>query len=203
MTRALLTGFDPFGEWASNPSWDALVRADQLGLFGDTRVELVRAPVTWEGAFEALERAVAGNPPDFAISFGLHGGLKSRGGDTIYIETTARNRDGAAKPDNAGIQRAALPIEEDGPDTLPTGLPAGAIVAALKGEGFSAEASDDAGAYLCNHLFYRGALAFGARFPYGFVHVPPVESLGGSLTLDRLAAAVALIVRCTAEQVGS
>ncbi len=198
MTRALLTGFDPFGEWASNPSWDALVRADQLGLFGDTQVELARAPVTWDGAFEALERAVADNPPDFAISFGLHGGMKGRGADVIYVETTARNRDGAPKPDNAGIQRAALPIEPGAPETLASGLPTTSIVDALLAEGFNAEASEDAGAYLCNHLFYRGALAFGGRFPYGFVHVPPVESLGGSLTLDRLAAGVAVVVRATA-----
>jgi pyroglutamyl-peptidase len=203
MTRALLTGFDPFGEWASNPSWDALVRADQLGLFGDLQVELVRAPVTWDGAFEALESAVANTAPDFAISFGLHGGMKGRGADVIYVETTARNRDGAPKPDNAGIQRAALPIDADGPDTLPTGLPTARIVKALLADGFSAEPSGDAGAYLCNHLFYRGALSFGGRFPYGFVHVPPVESLGGSLTLDRLAAAVALIARYTAEQASS
>ena len=203
MTSALLTGFDPFGEWASNPSWDALVRADQLGLFGDLEVRLARAPVTWENAFTALDDAVREQAPDFAISFGLHGGMKDRGPETIYIESTARNRDGASKPDNAGIQRAALPIERGGPDTLPSGLPCDAIAAALRDAGFQAEVSQDAGAYLCNHLFYRGALAFGGSFPYGFVHVPPVESLGGTLTLDRLAQAVALAVNTAAAQLKS
>lgn len=194
MTRLLLTGFDPFGEWASNPSWDALVRAEQLGLFDGLEVQIRRIPVTWDGAFDALAAAAEEFDPGLAISFGLH----NRSNAGIYIESTARNRDGAPKPDNAGIQRAALPIEPDGPDTAQSTLPVAAIVNELQAEGYHALQSDDAGAYLCNHLFYRGALAFAGRFPYGFVHVPPVETLGGSLTLERLANAAALIARVAA-----
>ncbi len=189
----LLSGFEPFGQWESNPSWDALIRAEQLGLFGDRDVRVLRVPVAYDRAFEALQQAIVHYQPTAAISFGLHGGMKDRGADVIYVESTARNRDGADKPDNAGIQRAALPIEADGPATLASGLPVAAMVTALREGGFSAEVSDDAGAYLCNHLFYRAALAYGDVFPYGFVHVPPVQSLGGSLTLDRLAQAVALL----------
>jgi pyroglutamyl-peptidase len=195
MKRVLLSGFDPFGSWASNPSWDALVRAEQQGLLDGLDARLVRVPVTWEGAFDALGRAATQFNPELAISFGLRGTDVS---DAIHIEATARNRDGAPKPDNAGIQRAALPIEEGGPEALASTLPVERIVAELNALQFNASASEDAGAYLCNNLFYRGALAFAGRFPYGFVHVPPVESLGGSLTLDRLAQAVALIAHVAA-----
>lgn len=194
MKRVLLTGFDPFGKWASNPSWDALVRAEQLGLLNGLDAQIARVPVTWDGAFEALAEAVDRFNPEMAISFGLH----NRDDAGIYIEATARNRDGAPKPDNAGIQRAALPIDADGPETSDSTLPVEALADELKAEGFEAHVSGDAGAYLCNHLFYRGAVAFAGRFPYGFVHVPPVETLGGSLSLERLAHAVALIARVAA-----
>jgi pyroglutamyl-peptidase len=198
MKRVLLTGFDPFGQWASNPSWDALVRSEQLGLLAGLDARIARIPVTWEGAFEAFAFAARDCQPELAISFGLH----NRDDAVICVETTARNRDGAPKPDNAGIQRAAMPIDKEGPETLQSGLPVAAILDALSREGMDAEESSDAGAYLCNHVFYRGALEFGGQFPYGFVHVPPVESLGGVLTLERLAQAVALIAHTAASADG-
>ncbi|MCC7508858.1 MAG: pyroglutamyl-peptidase I [Planctomycetes bacterium] len=203
MKRVLLTGFEPFGDWSANPSWDALQRAENLGLFDSLEVVFARIPVTYAGAYDALARAVHEHQPQAVVSFGLHGGIKGRGAEVIYVETTARNRDGAGKPDNAGIVRAAMPIDEGSPPVLQSTLPMSALIGALQGAGFNAQSSDDAGAYLCNHLFYGGALAFRERIPYGFIHVPPVESQGGKLTLDRLAHAMSLIARVTSESIAS
>ncbi|MBX3459886.1 MAG: pyroglutamyl-peptidase I [Planctomycetes bacterium] len=201
MKRILMTGFEPFGDWKINPSWDALELAENRGLFDRLEVSLARIPVTYGGAFAAFERAVREHQPVAAVSFGLHGGMRGRDADAIYIETTARNRDGAGKADNAGVMRAAIEIEPGSPPQLQSTLPMSAMIGALKRAGFNAQSSDDAGAYLCNHLFYRGALLCGGRFPYGFIHVPPVESQGGVLTLEQLARVAAAVAGTVAAAV--
>lgn len=199
MKRVLLTGFEPFGDWKSNPSWDALELAENRGLFDRIEVSLARIPVTYGGAFAALERAIREHEPSAVVSLGLHGGMRGRDADAIYIETTARNRDGAGKADNAGVVRAAIEIEPASPGQLQSTLPMSALIGALKRAGFNAQSSDDAGAYLCNHLFYRGALFCLSRIPYGFIHVPPVESQGGVLTLAQLADAAALVAQTVSD----
>jgi pyroglutamyl-peptidase len=191
--KILLTGFEPFGSFRRNPSWDALERARDLGLFAGLEVALARIPVTWHEAFAAFERARLEHQPSLAISFGVHGGQGGRGLSTIWLETTARNRDGASAPDNAGVLRPERPIEPGGPEALPSGLPVAALRDALERAGFDCGLSDDAGKYLCNHLFYRASRALRGGIPYGFVHVPPVEGDGGTLSLDDLARAVALV----------
>jgi len=196
--KLLLTGFEPFGGFKTNPSWDALQHAADQGLF-EAEVSLQRIPVRYDGAFAALEAALHAARPDAAISFGLHGGLNGREPTTLYLETTARNRDGATKPDNDGVSREAAPIVVGGPDVIAASLPAGAMLAALGEAGFHAELSDDAGAYLCNHLFYLGARRL--KIPYGFVHVPPVDSMGGVLSLAQLARAAATLANTLARHI--
>lgn len=198
MAHLLLTGFEPFGSFKTNPSWDALVFARDHGLFGNLDVALARIPVIYDGAFAAFQAALVSHKPRVALSFGLHGGLSGRQADTIYVETTARNRDGAQKADNAGITRPEQAIEPGAPDTLPGTLDVPAMLAALQAAGFAAKASDNAGSYLCNHLFFRGARALQGQIGYGFVHVPPVKDMGGILTLEQLARAMAVAARAAA-----
>ena len=191
MSRILASGFEPFGDFTSNPSWDALKLAQSGELLAaDTHITCL--PVDYERTFDAFSTAVEAIKPELAVSFGLHGGIKGRGADVIYIETTARNFDGANKPDNAG-QRRKMPIIPGALDTMNATFPANNLLAALNEAGFKAELSDDAGAYLCNHLFYRGLHAYTGRFPYGFVHVPPVDTMGGVLSLKDMARAMAIM----------
>ena len=154
---------------------------------------ITRLPVEYARTFDAYATAVEAIKPTAAISFGLVSRPDPDKQSVIKIETVARNRDGANKPDNAGNQRAAEPILAAAPDTLAATFPASALVEALKEAGFNAELSDDAGRYLCNHLFYRALHAYSGRFPYGFVHVPPVDSMGGALSLQDLARAMAIM----------
>lgn len=192
MKRILLSGFEPFGKHETNPSWDALKLAADTGLLpSDTHI--TRLPVEYARTFDAYATAVEAIKPTTAISFGLHSRPAPESQSVIYIETVARNRDGATKPDNAGRQHAEGPILADAPDTLAATFPAAALVGALKEAGFNAEVSDDAGRYLCNHLFYRALHSYSGRFPYGFVHVPPVDSMGGALSLQDLARAMAIL----------
>jgi pyroglutamyl-peptidase len=188
----LLTGFETFGRFASNPSWDALLYAREEGLLPHDSA-LARIPVEYATAFPALQMAVDEHSPTAIISFGLHGGMSGRGADTIYIETTPRNRDGAGLADNAGEMRRGSEVVPGAPETLQATFPAQNLVQSLKAAGFDAQYSDDAGSYLCNHLFYRMVHTYGDRFPCGFVHVPPVEEIGGIMTLKNLAKAVSII----------
>ena len=192
MKRILLSGFEPFGDFETNPSWDALKLAQDEGLL-PANTHITRVPVNYETTFDSYATVVEAIKPEAAVSFGLHGRKGSDPLSVIYIEVTARNRDGATKPDNAGNQRDAAPIVPDASDTLPATFPSNALLAALKEAGFHAELSEDAGAYLCNHLFYRSLHAYAGRFPYGFVHVPPVDSMGGVLSLQELARAMAIM----------
>ncbi len=203
MARILLTGFEPFGDFATNPSWDALELAQARGLLAGLDVTLARIPVVYDGAFGVLQKALAQSNPQCAISFGLHGGLRGREADTIYIETTwPAHRDGANKPDSSGQQRPEQPSGPGAPRTMPATLDTAASVTALQGAKVVARTSDNAGAYLCNHLFFRGARALQGQIAYGFVHVPPVKSMGGNLNLEQLARAVALIARTAAASAG-
>ncbi|MCB9933460.1 MAG: pyroglutamyl-peptidase I [Planctomycetes bacterium] len=210
LRRVLLSGFEPFGDFASNPSWDALVYARDEGLF-EAGVRLARIPVAYEHAWNVFEKAAIEYEPDAAISFGVYGsprdsesfrranGLEGSAPlRAICIETVARNRDGAGKPDNTGRERGREPIVPDAPPTLPASFPARAMRQALNEAGFDAELSEDAGGYLCNHLFFRASHSFGAGIPYGFVHVPPVDSMGGALSIAELARAIAIMVNVVA-----
>jgi pyroglutamyl-peptidase len=203
VAQILLTGFEPFGAFATNPSWDALALADEHGLLDGLDAALARIPVTYDGAFATLQAALNHHRPRALLSFGLHGGLAGREAGVIYVETTARNRDGAGKADNAGVTRPARPIDPTAPATLPATLDVPALLEALQAAGFSARTSDDAGAYLCNHLFFRAACALQGQIPCGFVHVPPVKEMGGILTLQELARAAATLARAAAASMRS
>lgn len=198
--RFLLTGFEPFGQFPTNPSWDALKLAADTGLLPQGAC-LARLPVSYAATYPAFEAAVREHRPEAALSFGLHGGMHDRAPNGIYIETIARNRDGASKADNDGEARPAQPIVQGAPDELQATYPALELVKALQEEGYRAGTHTDAGGYLCNHLFYRAAHHFGAGFPYGFVHVPPVDNMGGVLTLNQLAHAVAIMANTMAAAV--
>jgi pyroglutamyl-peptidase len=71
--------------------------------------------------------------------------------------------------------RRDVPVREGGPATLPTRLPVERIVEALAAEGYEVRTSDDAGGYLCNHLFYEMLTRLPDGAVAGFVHVPPLE----------------------------
>ncbi|MCA8912971.1 MAG: pyroglutamyl-peptidase I [Planctomycetes bacterium] len=211
--RLLLSGFEPFGDFATNPSWDALELAQSEGLLRDG-VKLVRIPVTYTDAFRVFEQAVTEHDPEAAISFGVYGSkldspsFREANGAaglpaTLFIETIARNRDGAPKPDNAGVTRGGDEIVAGAPPELPATFPAMAMQRSLKEAGFEAGLSEDAGAYLCNHLFYRASHAYFERFPYGFVHVPPVDTMGGKLSLRQLANAMAILANTFVRHLGS
>ena len=81
------------------------------------------------------------------------------------------------------------PSEPEGP--IPTRLPLEKIGEALRKDGYEVRTSDDAGGYLCNHLFYELMSRLPPDKVAGFVHVPPTQ---GPWDLPRLEAAVRTIL---------
>lgn len=163
MTTVLLTGFEPFGGDATNPSWDA-VELVRDAWDREERLVVERLPVVFWRAGRRMQELIATESPDLVVAAGLAGDAQR-----IRIERFAVNLDDARIPDNVGEQPRDARIAADGPEAYATGLPARTIAQAIESAGIPSELSLSAGAFVCNHVFYtlRHAGAMG-----GFVHVP-------------------------------
>jgi pyroglutamyl-peptidase len=157
LSGVLVTGFEPFGGSDVNTSQLA---AEAVGG--------VVLPVSYARAADALRAAVRAADPDVVVCFGQ----SER--ETVSVELFAHNLDGAESEDNDGAVSSEV-IDPAGPVAYRSTLPVDDIVAALRAEEIPAERSRDAGAFLCNHVFYvlmrlleqerSGTIG-------GFVHVP-------------------------------
>ncbi len=179
----LLTGFGPFLEVTENPSWEAIRDLDGQTV-GSLLVRTARLDVTYGDAPRQLQDAINRVKPDLVLCLGVAPGAALR------LESTARNRDTANAPDAAGVVRHDRAVRIDGPATIPTRLPLARLRAALSADGFEVTDSDDAGGYLCNHVFYE-VLTRRPEGVAGFIHVP---TLAPPWDLPRLKRAVRRIV---------
>lgn len=196
----LLTGFEPFGGDAINPSWE-VARSLQGQVIGGATVHARCLPTTFVGAPAALERALAVFRPELVVALGLASGRAE-----VSIERVAVNLIDARIPDNAGERPQDVPVRADGPAAYFSTLPIKAMRDALRAAGHPAGLSLSAGAFVCNQLFYelQHRLAGQGRRS-GFIHLPAlpeqaaraqpvVPSMGLAAQIDaiRLAIAVAL-----------
>jgi len=198
MIRILATGFTPFGGHAANPT-EKLVAA--LGPRLGISVEGAGAEVFprllrthYRLAEQDFDRFLDEVKPQAVVSFGLN-----YAADEIRPERIAVNFDDGEE-DGTHVARR---IAEDGPVGYFSTLPAEAMVADLAAAGLPAKASNHAGAYVCNHVFYHARHRFEReRSPIamGFVHVPPLpemvrpeDAARSGLPLDRLIAAAHVV----------
>lgn len=165
----LATAFTPFGAAETNPSEDLLrALADDAGI---TRAIL---PTEYERAASEIVRLIRELRPSAVICFGVAAGTP-----TVRLERVARNWDSSAAPDNAGDIRNGQAIAPGAPDSYQATLPYGPIGAALSASGIPHIFSDDAGGYVCNHMFFCARHEIeesGRAIPCGFVHVPRIET---------------------------
>lgn len=144
----LLTGFEPWAEFKTNPSGEV---AKALG--GQV------LPVHYDRADTALRRLLAARPAAIVMT-GLADGRTS-----IQLEARAYNarHDGRQiDPGGAAFRKSTLPLAP--------------LLRRLRRAGLPAEMSRDAGRYLCNHVFYR-ARGWLPDVPCGFIHLPPTRVL--------------------------
>jgi len=200
--KALVTGFEPFGPDALNPSREAVLRLSSR--LGDLTIETRIVPTVFGRAIAALEDAIVTTQPDIVLGVGLAGGRAE-----LSLERVAINVDDARIPDNDGQQPIDQPIVAGGPAAYFTGLPVKRAVAALREAGLPAIVSNTAGTFVCNHIFYGLMhLVASRRLPVrgGFLHVPylPEQAAGlagiqvPSMALDDIVRGIEIILRVAA-----
>lgn len=193
----LVTGFEPFGGAASNPSQDIARALDGREIAGH-RVVGVVLPCVFATAPKELLHRIREIRPAAVLCLGLANGRAE-----ITPERVAINLDDARIPDNAGAQPVDRPIARASEAAYFSKLPIKPIVAALRAKGIPASISNTAGTFVCNHVFYQlmRALRRLRTIRGGFIHVPCTPELAKpgepSLPLATMIEAIALAVEVT------
>lgn len=163
----LLTGFEPFGGEALNPS-QALLHALEGERIGGLQIVTAVLPCVFAQAPGALQRAIERHAPVLVLATGQAGGRSE-----LCFERVAINLVDARIPDNAGEQPVDEPVQPGGPAAYFSTLPLKAMVAAARAAGVPAAVSHTAGTFVCNQVFYALQHLLAMRsLPAGFVHVP-------------------------------
>ena len=172
MKNLLITGFEPFGGEAINPSWDAVERLDtEIGEYSLTKL---RIPVVFGEAAEMVLNAARELAPDVIICVGQAGGRSA-----ITPELVGINLRNASIPDNLGNKPCDERIVEDGSDAYFSTLPVRKITEAISASGVPSQVSYSAGAYVCNEVLYALLEHFeGSKTKVGFIHIPYSKEQG-------------------------
>ena len=165
--KIIVTGFDPFGGEKINPSIECVKALTEI-----EGVELIRLelPTVFKESAKCLNEVINDVKPDAVLSVGQAGG---RAG--ITMERIAINVDDARIPDNISQQPIDEAIQLDGEAAYFTTLPIKRIVKAIREAGISAEVSNSAGTFVCNHIMYQSLFAATKAdkpFKAGFMHIP-------------------------------
>lgn len=167
----LLSGFEPFGGVAVNPSWEAVKLVP--GTICGREVHRLQLPVVYGRAAEMLLAEVHRLQPEIVLCCGVAAGREG-----VTPELVAINYRQARIPDNAGQHFTGEPIRPGGETAWMTRLPVNAMVEAIRALGIPASLSLSAGAYVCNDLYYHLLEAESAAGCRGlFVHVPDAEKV--------------------------
>jgi pyroglutamyl-peptidase len=170
MPHILLTGFEPFGGEAVNPSWQIAQSLDGEVIEGVPIVAL-QLPCVFGESLRVLRGALARHRPRLVLALGQAGGRAD-----LTPERVAINVDDARIPDNAGQRPIDTPVVAGAPAARFSTLPIKSMVAAMQAAGLRASVSQTAGTFVCNHVFY-GLMHAVRRKPAvraGFMHVPLV-----------------------------
>ncbi len=163
----LLTGFEPFGGEAVNPSWQVAQALDGERIAGLT-VQALQLPCVFGAALGVLDAGLSSVRPALVLALGQAGGR-----DGFTVERVAINVDDGRIPDNAGQQPIDAAVVPGGPAAYFVTLPIKAMVAALQQAGWPAAVSQTAGTYVCNHVFYGLMHRLRRRrVRAGFMHLP-------------------------------
>jgi len=180
----LLTGFAPFDGHPVNAS-SRVLETGHWPLREHWQVRTRILPVSWTRAWPTLEADL-----DASVRGVLALGQADL--DCLQLERCARNRNDS-RVDADGDLPTAHGIVPDGPETLPARLPLTRLQRGLEAGGHPVTVADDAGDFLCNHVFYRlmdHVAHHRADLQAGFVHVPEP----GRMDASDLRAAILVLV---------
>ncbi len=185
MKKLLITGFDPFGGAAVNPSWLAVqALPDSIGEWELCKLEI---PTVYGTAARIVLKKAAEFAPDVIICVGQAGGRAA-----VTPERIGVNIRDARICDNAGNQPRGEFVAADGPAAYFSTLPVVAIADAIQAAGIPATVSNSAGAFVCNDVLYSLLHHYaGTQTKVGFIHVPYIPQQGEpNLPLAHITAAL-------------
>ena len=173
MKKILVTGFEPFGKDARNPSGESVRMLKEVE---NAEIRKLILPVSWKRAFPEVEKVWDLWKPDALLMVGLAAGSTAIRIERIgvnlcgeIIDMDGRYADGSESPSGehpviAGSREAFFATYHHE-----------AILKALKEAEIPAKYSFSAGTYICNYLLYS-SLAKMARengnMKIGFIHLP-------------------------------
>jgi pyroglutamyl-peptidase len=166
---ALITGFEPYGGRAHNPSARLALALDGVRVAGFDVVGRT-LPVAFAGLGERIEGMLDAVRPRLVIALGLWPGEPM-----IRLERFGLNLANFEIADNAGARLEDAAIVPAGTTALAATLPLRAIERSLLAAGIPARLSSTAGTYLCNATLYTLLAALerrGWKIPCGFIHLP-------------------------------
>lgn len=192
----LLTGFDPFGGLALNPSWLTALSLHGRRI-GGHKVVAAQLPTVFGLSLRRLAGLLTQYRPVLVICLG-----QAEGRSAVSLERVAINVNDARIADNAGEQPIDTAVVAGGPAAYFSSLPVKAMLQALQKAGVAAEVSQTAGTFVCNHVFYGLMHELGRRRAFkntrgGFVHLPFLPEQGTpSMPLEEMVRGLRIAIRC-------
>ena len=166
--KILLTGFEPWAEWSSNPSGGVAESLDGTSIGGCEVVSAV-LPVVHGADIDRVASLISEHEPVAVVCLGLHGSASA-----LHVERVGINL--------KVIDGADYPIVEGGPDAYFSTLPTRDMVQRMEDVKVPARLTYSAGTFLCNHIMYSVLhLVAEDDLPAGFIHVPPTPELVAEL----------------------
>jgi len=166
---ALLTGFEPFGGEAENPSLEIARALDGTMIAGHRIVGSV-LPTEFARSLAVLDALLLRHRPALVLAVGQAGGRTG-----ISLERVAINLIDARITDNAGEQPIDAAVVVGAPNAYFSTLPLKAMLQSLHAAGIAAALSQSAGTFVCNQVFFGLAHRLARkrrRVRGGFIHVP-------------------------------
>ena len=170
MKQILITGFEPFDGYKTNPSQELVERISNQEI-GKYQVNGIVLPLDYKKAFEILLESISKTTPQYVILCG------QAYRPYIGVEKIAVNAVNTNRADNEGnLPESDLILENEPPAYFSTIDPM-PLVAALHEKEIPAYISYHAGTYGCNWLYYN-LLHWNANTKQEigliFIHLPPL-----------------------------
>lgn len=180
MSKFLLTCFEPFHTYSSNPSCDVLEEVVKEP-FEDFTTVTCCLPVVPDQAKQDLLSALEDHQPDAILMMGLSAGIPH-----MTLERVAINKMDFRYPDNQGDLCQNQPVidNQDAPVAYLSTLPLEDIKKAWQELEIPSIISNSAGLYLCNFVMYQALHQLQTQqshLPCGFLHLPASPAIAMSI----------------------
>jgi pyroglutamyl-peptidase len=193
--RTLVTGFEPFGGFEVNSS-ELVVTA--LAARNEPGVITAVLPTSYRRAEARIGELLRAHQPRTVLLLGCE--IASQ----ICLEQVALNLDDSDAPDNDGEVRLRRRIIEEAPVGYWSSLQLEPMADAARDLREGVDFSHDAGAYVCNHVYFTAAHLVATELPHtrcGLVHLPALQGPGNRLT--RLLELVRIWIVASAVEAGA